>query len=110
MGLIERKSIEHDHGLAGTLAIVDHPKHDRVLMVDGFGGTDTLAGGAVRWRHGAVYKLRHGDTLAMLEGANFNDNLTCLDAILASADKTRPLISGKWGGFIIENMAKSVGL
>ena len=43
-----------------------HPRHGRVFLIEGFGGLDSLHGGAWRWRHGRAYRADADDTLASL--------------------------------------------
>lgn len=52
--VVESRTVERDYGFNGTEAVLDHPKHGRVLLCDGYGGENTLAGGAVRWSHGGA--------------------------------------------------------
>jgi len=106
--LIATQDVTRDYGFAGKIAIIDMPEKGRVLIADGFGGIDTVAGGAVRWRHGKAAQLKAGDTLAALASEVWNDSMTQLDAVQAGCDPARPLLS--WDGQAVAMVAKSVGL
>lgn len=105
--LIESKLVKREFGMTGTIAVVDHPKHGRLLIVDGYGGEYKLRGGMVRWEHGMVAKLLPGDTLTTLS-TPWNDWYLVLDAILLGLDESRPL--QKWTGDMVSKLAKSAGL
>ncbi len=105
--LIETQNVTRDYGFVGTIAIIDTPK-GRVLIADGFGGIDTVAGGAVRWRHGKAVQLQAGDTIESLENEMWNDSMTQLDAVQAGCDPERPLLI--WDGRAVAMAAGSVGL
>ena len=61
--LIETTRVEADYGMLCTIAIVEHPKHGRLFIREGYGGEDSLAGGAIRWKHGIAIRIQPGDTL-----------------------------------------------
>jgi hypothetical protein len=103
--VIEIEQVERDYGLAGTVAIVETSNHKRFLIRDGFGGIDTLAGGAVRWKHGAAYELQPGDTLESLRSTAWNEEVTLYDAVLHGRDDSRPVVE-----FHPECFARSAGL
>lgn len=104
--IVESREVERDYGFRGVDAIVEHPKHGRLMLCDGYGGVDTLSGGAVRWRHGAVYTLQPADTFAALD-APYNDTTTVLQAMRAGYGDRAPL---DWDGAAIEGMAEAAGL
>lgn len=106
--LIEKREVTRDYGFDGIDAIVDHPTHGRLLIMDGFGGTDTLKGGAVRWEHGMAIKLQDGDTIDGLINGEWNDYTTLMGAVIAGHDDSRPIL--EWDGDMVESVAKSVGL
>ena len=95
------------YGLACTRAIVGHPILGRLLITQGYGGDDTIHGGAVRWEHGAVVSLLPGDTL---EGPlqPFNDYVTILDRALSNYDDQRDV--HWWGPKATTAFAKGLGL
>lgn len=93
--------------MGANAAIIDHKKHGKLLIIQGYGGEDTLDGGAVRWRHGLCARLRLTDTSETLQEA-WNDTASVLDAVLAGADDSRPLL--EWHGVMIESLAESAGL
>ena len=98
--VIETRDVERDYGFRGTNAIIDHPKHGRLLVCDGFGGMDTLRGGAVRWEHGIVVLLRADDTFATIDPT--------WDYVRHGYDDDRPI--QMWGGQAIASLAKACGL
>jgi hypothetical protein len=106
--IIEIKTTPRDYGMAGTQAVVDHPKHGRLLIEDGFGGMDQLRGGCVRWEHGSVYQLQPGDTISSLEAAEWNDNYNGLQAVVNLLDDSRPYL--QWDGSAIAAVSKKAGL
>lgn len=106
--IVEQRDVERDYGFRGVEAIIDHPAHGRVLIVDGFGGMDTLAGGCVRWRHGLAVKLQPGDTFDRLDESMHNEWTTELRAALTGYSETRPFMD--WDGRAVAQVAKSIGL
>jgi hypothetical protein len=104
------ETVERDYGMPGTIAIVDLPKGTRLLIEDAFGGIDTLQGGAVRWKHGFAAVLQPGDTLESLRkiDPSYAFDVSYYEATKNGLDDTRPLLT--WEGYVIENIAKSVGL
>ena len=108
MKIIEKRDVVRDYDFAGIEAIIDHPKHGRLLIQDGFGGIDSMQGGAVRWSHGLVHKLLDTDTFETL-GEVVNDHgSTVQDCMTHGTDTTRPQLL--WDGFCIAGLAKSLGL
>jgi len=103
--LIEHESVERDYGFKGTDAIVEANNGDRYLIRDGFGGIDTMAGGAVRWRHGMAVKLQPSDTIDSLKSEKWNDETSLWHAVVNGFDDNRPLV-------LIDptNMAKAAGI
>lgn len=77
----------------------------RMLITQGYGGEHTLDGGQIRWKHGAAYQLRDGDTFQSLKGEYFNDIMDGLDAVLNGLDNSRPLLN--WSGHVIEQVASN---
>lgn len=91
-----------------TVAVVEHPKHGRLLLMTGYGGEEDPAGGAHRWRHGMVVSLQPGDTLTSLRGEKWNDGTSLFDAVAMGMDDTRPIKD--WSGHAMESFAKKAGL
>jgi len=106
--LIEKESVGREYGFDGMHAIIDHPIHGRLWIMDGFGGVDTLKGGAVRWAHGMAVKLQPGDTLQSLKETPWNDYCALGDAVINAYDDTRPVLN--WHGKVIQNLAAQTGL
>ncbi len=92
MKLIEKQTIERDYGFDGTIAIIDHPDHGRVLIEDGY-GSDGLNGACVRWAHGLAIQLQPGDTLQKLmhEDNPQYDHQTYHQIASAGRDDTRSI-------------------
>lgn len=103
--LIESENVDRDHGMTGTNAIVEAESGERYLICDGFGGVDSLEGGAVRWKHGTVYHLQCDDTLELLHSTDWNETTTLWEAVTRGFDGSRPVVLAD-----PENMAKSAGL
>lgn len=101
--LIERDCTEADYGMMADMAIVEHPKHGRLFIREGYGGEDSLAGGAIRWRHGIAIRIQPGDTLESLR-ANPDGYLNMVQGF----DPDRPVLA--WDGHSVEAVARAVGL
>ena len=108
INVIETRSVKRDYGFRGTEAIIDHPKHGRLLVVDGYGGTDSPRGGCVRWEHGKVIRLRDDDTCDDLETTKWNSQMSVLEAVLAGYDDTRPALL--YHSKDMEELATTAGL
>jgi hypothetical protein len=85
--------------------VVDHPTHGRLLLVEGFGGMDSLQGGQYRWMHGYAVRLQPGDTLASLDLKEWNEWTSLYTAVMAGYDKTRPVL--EWSGHMIASVARA---
>lgn len=105
--VVEHEHVERDYGFRGNIAIIDHEKHGRLLIEDGFGGMDSLEGGAVRWKHGDVYRLHADDTLAKLRETEWC-GASLLNAVRHLEDPSRPSL--EWWGHAIEALAVEAGL
>lgn len=106
--LVEKEDVTREYGFPGVNAIIDHQEHGRLLICDGFGGTDTLYGGAVRWSHGMAVKLLSADTLDSLKKTPWNDNISVFVAAISGHDDQRPVLG--WRGSQVELVADSAGL
>ncbi len=106
--IVEATTYEAEYGFTGHKAIIDHPKHGRLLITTGFGGMDTMAGGSVGWDHGGVYQLKPGDTFESLNTTEWNEFTSLYGAVVASYDDSRPLLN--WSSYAITAIAESVGL
>lgn len=104
--VLEKRSVEREYGMEGTEAIVIKDG-EKLLLTDGFGGIDDLRGGAVRWCHGKVVKLKAEDTFEGLD-AEFNVYFSVLDRALKAMDPERPLLC--LHGRQIESIAEKAGL
>jgi hypothetical protein len=101
--LIERDCTEADYGMMADMAIVEHPKHGRLFIREGYGGEDSLAGGSVRWRHGIACRIQPGDTLESLR----SDPQGYLD-LVQGHDPARPVLT--LDGRELERIAEATGL
>lgn len=106
--LIETRDVRGAYDMICRQAIIEHPTHGRLLLTEGYGGEDSLEGGAYRWRHGVLAKLQPGDTLAALEAAEWNPVLSHLGAVLEDCDPDRPVLA--WDGHSLEAVARAAGL
>lgn len=91
--LIDRTTIEGAYGFRFTRAIVDHPTNGRIILSEGFGGMDSLAGGAYRWRHGRAFRAGPHTTIESLDGD--------LDMLFEDL---------QWSGAAVAKLAASLGL
>jgi hypothetical protein len=105
--IIEKRKVERDFGFLGTDAIIDHEKHGRLLIRDGYGGENGMQGGAVRFQHGMVVKLCTSDTFADLD-KDWNEFTSVFDAVVNGYDTARPIKD--WDGKMITKLAESLGL
>lgn len=103
--LIESETTPREYGMLGTKAIIDHPKHGRLLLNQQFGGWDSLEGGSVRWSHGYAIALRPADTLSSLDSEPWNEDHSLLDAVLRDLDPSRPMLD--LPGWLVEQIARS---
>jgi hypothetical protein len=106
-------TLEHDtcYGFVRTTAIIDHTRCGRILIEDGYGGEDSIAGGAVRWRHGWAAQLLPEDTMDTLLALHPDiggGEFRTLDLIRYGRDPNRPIKT--WHGRTIEAIAHAVGL
>jgi hypothetical protein len=108
INVIEQEQVERDYGMQGVEAIVEHPEHGLIYIADGFGGMDTMRGGAVRWEHGMAVKLQPGDTLENLRETEWNDSTTLFRAMLEGYDESRPVL--QLTGRQVSAIAKAAGL
>jgi hypothetical protein len=108
INVIEQEQVERDYGMQGTEAIVEHPDHGLIYIADGFGGVDTMRGGAVRWEHGMAVKLQPGDTLESLLETEWNESTSLFRAMLEGYDEARPVL--EISGRQIAAIAKAAGL
>lgn len=96
---VDRQSGAYD--MIRERAIIDHHKHGRILISEGWCGMDDIRGGAYRYTGGAVYQLNPDDTFASLadeQDATGSDHLTGIRHLL------------DWTGAMIDRVAKSAGL
>ncbi len=106
--IVEKEDVTRDYDMRGINAIIDHPKHGRLLICDGFGGIDNLEGGAVRWKHGMVVQLQDDDTLDGLQTAEWNDYTNLWGAVVNGYDKDRPVLG--WDGSAVASLATKLNL
>lgn len=103
MRIIESEVVEREYGFRGTQAIVEHDILGKIVIEDGFGGMDSPAGGAVRWRHGVARKCAAEDTLASLREVH-------LDERAGPWRRLDELSVLPWNGADIERIAANLGL
>ena len=99
--VIELDHVGIEYQFIGTMAIIEHPRHGRVLLVDRFAAP-------VPWEHGRAVKLKDVDTLRGLRKTRWNQWYTLLSAALAGHDEARPPLA--WSRHVIETIAKQAGL
>jgi len=106
--IVESTREDGQYGMMCTVAIVDHPKHGRILITEGYGGEGQLRGGQYRWEHGMVIKLLPTDTFDSLSAGPWNDTVTLLEAVYGGYDDARPVL--RWDGSAIASLAGGLGL
>lgn len=103
--IIEKRTVSGQYDLNCDQMIIDHPKHGRLLLAEGFGGMDSPAGGMYRWCHGIVVKLQVDDSFASLEAGEWNDYCNLYQAVIQGYDKSRPVL--QWDGNMINSVVTS---
>jgi len=98
--LIDSDSRRGAYHMIQARAIIQHHSHGRLLLVEGFGGTDTLEGGCYRWKHGTCYKISETDTLESLFDECNETGFSDVDGLYAE----------EFSGKIINRIAESVGI
>lgn len=107
--VVEQDTRSGQYDMPQTFALIDHPMRERLLLVQGFGGMDSPSGGAYRWRHGLVARVRPDDTLAGLRAEPWAEGVSTLDALLHGESGTgRELLD--WPGYAVETFATACGL
>lgn len=91
-----------------NVQVVQHPRHGRLLLTQGWGGMDSPKGGAYRWEHGAAYQLQAEDTLESLRSEEWNDYTSLYEAVLRGYDDSRPVL--EWDGNMVAALATSVAV
>lgn len=97
--LIETTVIPNSVG-SFRLILAEHPRYGRVLLIEGFGGLDSLHGGAWRFRHGRAFQVEPSDTLAYLWD-------TMPRPPFVRNFERRDLLN--WSGSAIQRIAKTMG-
>lgn len=98
--LIDRDSRRGAYEMIQTMAIIEHHTLGRLLLVEGFGGTDSLEGGCYRMKHGSCYKISETDTIESLFDESTENGFCDVDGLYAE----------EFSGKIINKIAESVGL
>ena len=65
--LIERDTQDGAYGMTAERMIITTESGQRVLLMQQFGGLNSMAGGAYRYRHGLALAVSERDTLASLD-------------------------------------------
>jgi hypothetical protein len=100
--LIESTRVEADYGMLCTLAIVEDEVRGRLFLREGYGGEDSLQGGAIRWRHGLAIRIQPADTLESLRDLDGYLNM------VQGFDVERPVLA--LDGRELERIAEQAGL
>lgn len=103
--VVESRQVVGVYDMICTEAIIEHPKHGRLYISEGWGG-DEVHGEMYRWQHGVVCRLRPGDTLEVLDDAL--GIATVRELIHSGCDSTRPCL--EWSGAAIAQFAKRLRL
>ena len=102
--LIEKKIVDGQYGMYQEILIIDTDSHGRLLVQNGYGGENSMSGGAYRWRHGLAVKLHPEDTLEILNETEWNESTSLYSAVIHGYDNTRPILD--WPGYIISKVAE----
>ena len=100
--LIESDSRSGAYEMRQQRAIIQHHTEGRLLLVEGFGGMDSVEGGMYRWKHGSAYKITEADTLESIFSKHTESEFSDYDYIRQNALE--------WSGHIIAKVAQSAGL
>lgn len=103
--IIEQEAREGQYGMTYSTMVVEHQEHGRLLLVEGFGGMDSVQGGAYRWEHGVACRLQSGDTLESLHAEAWNEGTSRYEAVVAGRDDSRPVL--EWSGHAIRAIVAS---
>lgn len=105
--IVETRTVTRDYGFTGNEIIID-TDNGRLLIQDGFGGIDSLRGGAVRWEHGMVHQLKDAGTFATLDEVVNDYGSTLQDCMTYGVDQDRPQLL--WHGTAIDKLASYLNL
>lgn len=103
--LIESNTTTGEYGRSKTEAIIE-ANGRRLYICEGFGGMDSLSGGAIRWRHGIAIEIAAEDTLESLKTRKWNDHVTYYDAMHNGYYGEIK----NWSGIALTKTAVSLGL
>jgi hypothetical protein len=98
--IIESDSRSGAYEMRQQRAIIQHHTHGRLLLVEGFGGMNSVEGGMYRWKHGSAYKIEEADTLESIFSKHTESEFSDYDSMI-------PL---EWSGNIIAKVTQSAGL
>lgn len=101
--LIAKRTERGAYDMLSDQMIIDTEEHGRLLVCDGFGGTD-MRGECYRWEYGTVAKLQPGDTFADLDEWINDSGTTLFACVTTGNDQDRPLL--RWPGTVIMAIAK----
>ena len=105
--VIAQDTVKAQYDMWCKWAIIDHPKHGRLYITQGFGGMDSLQGGMYRWSNGIAVQLMPDDTITSLS-AMHNETINILEAACRGYRDERQLVD--WTGDMVAQVAKSCGL
>lgn len=101
--IVEKRTVTGQYDIDFDQMIVDHPEHGRLFLSEGFGGLDSLEGGAYRWKHGLAIALKKDDTFDSLECGEWNEIFALYEAVMQGYDDSRPILP--WSGYAIKALA-----
>jgi len=107
IAVVSQRTVQGLYDMTCKQVIIDHPGHGRCLLSEGFGGIDTIAGGAYRWQHGVAAKLLPDDTWDTLDAwaGAISSPSQLITVLLDGHDSDRPLLD--WGGNTITAVARA---
>lgn len=111
--LIEERAVKGAYDMSYTEAIVDHPKHGRIYISEGW-GSDKLGSECYRWSHGWIISIPADADFAWLDGdSRWEDcgiEITRLAALREALAVDGCELMHWFNGWAIRQLAESVGL
>ena len=98
--LIEQDSFDGLYDFDVNEMIVELEDGARVYLVEGYGGEQSVIGGAYRWSQGAAYKIKLDDDITSL-----HDDMEGYSRMINGYDADRPILT--WPGSMIAVVTKA---
>lgn len=99
--LIDQDSFDGIYDFTVDEMIVEAQGGQRVYLVEGYGGEQSVIGGAYRWIHGLAIYIKPEDTLKSL-----HEDIEDFERMMHGYDEERPVQT--WDGKAVEQCARGV--